>query len=350
MAYTYLPSNLPQILREAGLKVVEIDGWQRRGRPSSTGGFAPVGVLCHHTATGPSVSVSAVLNLLVRGRSDLPGPLCHLGLGRDGTVYVIAAGRANHAGQAKASGTVAAGDGNSLYIGIEAFNDGRGEPWPKEQYDAYVTLCAVLSAKVTGNSAQTVRAHKETSVTGKIDPTFAMDPFRERVAARMKAGFGGEIAMMGGATAPKGWALCQGQAVGRTDPVYARLFAIIGTTYGPGDGVNTFNLPDMRGRFPLGGGPGIDGTTRNAGWKGGQMSLTEANLPAHTHTINHDHSNASVAMRAAAGGSTAPVRGNATADGTASVNIPAYSGNSGSTGSGSVFLPPATAINYVIKL
>lgn len=180
-----LPVNLPAILRDAGLKVVELDGWQTRGRPASTGGFDPVGVLCHHTATSVKSSNADVERLLVVGRSDLPGPLCHLGLRRDGTVVVVAAGRANHAGAAKASGTVAAGDGNSLYIGIEAYNDGRGEPWPKAQMDAYATLCAVLSAKVTGSSVATVRGHKETSLKGKIDPTFDMDAFRARVAPKI---------------------------------------------------------------------------------------------------------------------------------------------------------------------
>lgn len=186
-AVSHLPATLPATLRAAGLKVVELDGWHGRGRPASTGGFDPVGVLCHHTATGPKTSDAAVLRLLVGGRSDLPGPLCNLGLGRDGTVYVIASGRANHAGKAKASGTVAAGDGNSLYIGIEAFNDGVGEPWPKVQYDAYALLCAALSAKVTGNSVNTVRAHKETSVTGKIDPRFDMDDFRRATQRQMDA-------------------------------------------------------------------------------------------------------------------------------------------------------------------
>lgn len=181
----HLPSNLPEILRAHGLKVVEVEGWRERGRPASTGTFAPVGVLCHHTATTKATSIAAVLRLLRVGRSDLPGPLCHLGLGRDGTVYIVAAGRANHAGEARSSGTVAAGDGNSLYVGIEAFNDGRGEAWPRAQYDAYVLLAAVLCVKVTGNSASTVRGHKETSVTGKIDPLFDMDVFRKRVAAKI---------------------------------------------------------------------------------------------------------------------------------------------------------------------
>lgn len=175
-----LPADLPARLRAAGLKVTEHDGWQTRGRPASTGGFAPVGVLCHHTATTKATSDAATVRLLIGGRSDLPGPLCHLGLGRDGTVHIIASGRANHAGKAKASGSVAAGDGNVLYIGIEAFNDGVGEKWPDVQYDAYVKLAAAL-CRLTGNSAATVRGHKETSVTGKIDPTFDMGAFRTRV-------------------------------------------------------------------------------------------------------------------------------------------------------------------------
>lgn len=177
-----LPANLPALLRVEGLRVVEHDGWQTRGRPGS---FTPVGVLCHHTATRATSSDAAVVRLLIGGRSDLPGPLCQIGLARDGTVHLIAAGRANHAGSAKSSGTVAAGDGNTLYIGIEAFNDGVGEKWPAAQYDAYVTLAAALCKHVTGNSAQTVRGHKETSVTGKVDPLFDMEDFRARVHAEL---------------------------------------------------------------------------------------------------------------------------------------------------------------------
>jgi hypothetical protein len=183
---TTLPHDLPARLRRHGLTVREVPGWKTRGRPASTGGFAPVGVLCHHTATGRNWTDAAVVNLLVRGRPDLPGPLSQLGLDRAGTVHIVAAGRCNHADDARASGTVAAGDGNRLYIGIEAFNDGRGEPYPAAQYAAYVRLCAALSVEVTGNSVQTVRGHKETSTSGKPDPLFDMDAFRAAVAADMK--------------------------------------------------------------------------------------------------------------------------------------------------------------------
>lgn len=181
-----LPDNMPKILRSYGLKVVVVPGWRTRGRPASTGTFNPVGVLWHHTATAISSSIAAILSLLVRGRSDLPGPLAQFGLGRDGTVYLIAAGRANHAGAAKSAGSVASGDGNSLYIGIEAFNNGVGEKWPQEQLLAYVLLSAVLSIEITGNSAKTINGHKETSITGKIDPNgIDMSWARGAVAAKI---------------------------------------------------------------------------------------------------------------------------------------------------------------------
>jgi microcystin-dependent protein len=53
-----------------------------------------------------------------------------------------------------------------------------------------------------------------------------------------------------GATVPSGWALCYGQAISRT--TYAGLFAVIGTTYGSGNGTTTFNVPDLRGRVVAG--------------------------------------------------------------------------------------------------
>ena len=58
----------------------------------------------------------------------------------------------------------------------------------------------------------------------------------------------GVIQMYAGTTPPDGWLLCDGSAVSRT--TYAALFAVIGTTYGAGDGSTTFNLPDLRGLQP----------------------------------------------------------------------------------------------------
>ena len=60
----------------------------------------------------------------------------------------------------------------------------------------------------------------------------------------------GSVQMFAGATAPTDWLLCDGTAVSRE--TFAALFNVIGTTYGDGDGSTTFNLPDFRGRLPIG--------------------------------------------------------------------------------------------------
>ncbi|MCI5058782.1 MAG: phage tail protein, partial [Flavobacteriales bacterium] len=65
----------------------------------------------------------------------------------------------------------------------------------------------------------------------------------------------GAVMPYAAAAAPTGWLLCDGSAVSRT--TYANLFALIGTTYGAGDGSTTFNVPDMQGRVPVGSGNGV---------------------------------------------------------------------------------------------
>lgn len=71
----------------------------------------------------------------------------------------------------------------------------------------------------------------------------------------------GAVTMFAGATAPNGWHLCDGSAISRID--YAALFAVIGTTYGTGNGTTTFNLPDTRGIFVKGAGTSATHTTAN---------------------------------------------------------------------------------------
>ena len=70
----------------------------------------------------------------------------------------------------------------------------------------------------------------------------------------------GILLPFGGSSSPTGWLLCDGQAVSRT--TYSDLFDIIGTTFGIGDGSSTFNVPDMRGNFPLGK-DNMGGSSRN---------------------------------------------------------------------------------------
>lgn len=100
----------------------------------------------------------------------------------------------------------------------------------------------------------------------------------------------GAVIPFAGSTAPDGWLLCYGQAVSRS--TYSALFALIGTTYGAGNGTTTFNVPDMRGRVPvaldnLGGSAASRVAAANAlNVSGGEAAhtLTAAEIPAHNHT------------------------------------------------------------------
>jgi peptidoglycan hydrolase-like protein with peptidoglycan-binding domain len=167
---------LPGVLKDAGLKVAEVDGWESRGRAEMG---AVAGVMCHHTV-GPRSGNMPSLNTLVQGRSDLPGPLSQLGLGRDGTLYVIAAGRCNHAGVGQWQGI---SDGNSRFIGIEAENTGSSDdPWPAVQIDAYQRGVAAILRRIGAGSAFCA-GHKEYALPQgrKTDPGFDMEAFRAAV-------------------------------------------------------------------------------------------------------------------------------------------------------------------------
>jgi microcystin-dependent protein len=94
-------------------------------------------------------------------------------------------------------------------------------------------------------------------------------------------GYIGEMKMFAGTFAPMDWEFCWGQQLSISQ--YNSLFAIIGTQFG-GDGITYFNLPDLRGRTPIGSGTGPGLTPRNPAEKGGveTVTLTTANMPAHT--------------------------------------------------------------------
>ncbi len=158
----------------------------------------------------------------------------------------------------------------------------------------------------------------------------------------------GQIAIVSFEFAPQGWALCQGQLL----PInqYAALFDLIGTTYG-GDGQTNFALPDLRGRVPIsqGAGPGLQDYV--LGQVGGeeQVSLTIAQIPAHTHPL----------LGQSALGSSANPTGNIWA---AQSRLSVYSSTvpdspmgSGAIGTAGGGLPhdnrsPYVTINYIIAL
>jgi len=183
----------------------------------------------------------------------------------------------------------------------------------------------------------------------------------------------GMIMPYAGTSAPSGWLLLYGQAISRT--TYSDLFAVLGTTYGSGDGSTTFNVPDLRGRTIAGqddmGGTsadrltgqsgGVDGDTLGASGGDETHTLTEAEMADHTHLLLRRET---VGGREIAvditeeEGATRAIPGKASYN-----NVTAYSlaysdsglvpniGKSGAVGSDTAHnnVQPTLILNYIIK-
>jgi hypothetical protein len=196
MATPLSADALVSALRAEGVTVVEHPGWRTNNR-NHKGSWGPVnGVVIHHTVTS---GTAATVSLCFNGRSDLPGPLCHGVIAKDGTVHLVGNGRANHAGSGDGdvlravvaeSATLPAPnekdtDGNVHFYGFECVNLGDGkDPWPEAQLDAMARASAAL-CRAHGWSVGSVIGHKEWT-SAKIDPRgFTMADFRARVATRL---------------------------------------------------------------------------------------------------------------------------------------------------------------------
>lgn len=162
-------------LRAAGLKVVEVDGWRTRGSDS----FRPKGSVDHHTA-GARTGNAPSLRICINGRTGLPGPLCNVLVGRDNTCYVIAAGKANHAGSGGWRGL----SGNSSVYGVERENVGTSaEPWRPDQTEAAVRIHAALLRGTANPDPSLVCGHREWAPGRKSDAhSIDYRNFRTRVA------------------------------------------------------------------------------------------------------------------------------------------------------------------------
>ena len=168
-------SNLANVLRAAGLTVVETPGWATRGYAGQD--LTEIrGVLYHHTATASArntLTGAPTLQMTLNGRSDLAGPLCNITFGRDGTVYLVAAGVANHAGRGSAPG-IPKDTGNHYLIGIEMESSGVAPwDWTLDQIRVAPHLGAAIERAYLQGIPEDMRlqlGHKEYSSEGKIDP------------------------------------------------------------------------------------------------------------------------------------------------------------------------------------
>ena len=170
-------TGLPAALARRGLQVEVVPGWQTRGSSA----FAPRGAVCHWTA-GPRTGDRPSLNVVVNGRPGVPGPLANVFLTRGGVAIVVAAGRANHAGEGGWRGLV----GNSTVFGTEAENSGGGE-WTDAQRRAYPRINAAY-ADLGGFGVEMICGHSEWT-SRKIDiRDWDMPAMRAQVAAVIAGG------------------------------------------------------------------------------------------------------------------------------------------------------------------
>lgn len=183
-----------------------------------------------------------------------------------------------------------------------------------------------------------------------------------QIAAAMPTG---TVLPFAGSEAPPGFLLCDGAAVSRVE--YAELFAVVAISFGGGDGVNTFNVPDLRSRLPMGAGQGPGLSSHELAETGGEEAhaLTVGELASHTHGATSAQAAHKHRMQASAGIAAADLR---TATGfagwsngaygfTDGVNLveastPAITTTVDAAGSGTAHntLPPFLALNWIIKI
>lgn len=159
----------------------------------------------------------------------------------------------------------------------------------------------------------------------------------------------GVILPFAGSSAPAGFVMCFGTALSRTSQ--ANLFSVIGTTYGAGDGSTTYNVPDFRGRTPIGSGAGVGLTTRSLGGQLGEENhtLILSEIPQHQHVVPRDGRTPSGIDGTGAGsesGGTPDNVGNSTGGYPWRTLVnDVYSGGNGAHNT----MQPSLVVNFIIK-
>jgi hypothetical protein len=182
--------GIPERLKAKGVPYKLCSGWESRGSSS----FDPLGFVRHHTAgAGPSAGKTPSLQTCIYGRSDLAGPLCniYLSYGPNPFVYVVAAGRANHAGTPD-GGSYKGMTGNTTSWGFEIEHPGT-YPLAGDQLEIAAAACAAI---IDGTCDQSmVCDHKEWAPSRKIDLATSPSPgaFRSRVAYYLDNTYGGVV-------------------------------------------------------------------------------------------------------------------------------------------------------------
>lgn len=200
----------------------EVEGWRKRNR-NHVGAWGPVhGLLLHHT--GDDAADRVDLRLVVDGHAGLAGPLAQFGCDDEGVIWLVACGRANHAGGGDSrvlravieesyvdrpprprehTGSAGATDGNDNFYGVETFYSGTAAPNVRARRSLVLLAAAVCDHH--GWTEKSVIGHKEWS-SWKTDPgRMNMVRFRERVARRLREGPPGEVEWTSPSADLAGW-------------------------------------------------------------------------------------------------------------------------------------------------
>jgi len=222
------------------------------------------------------------------------------------------------------------------------------------EFDTEFNAIAVAVASKADSSSPALSGTPTTptAVAGTNNTQIASTAFVQ--TAVNSAVITGEMKMWPTSSAPAGYLLCDGSAVSRT--VYAALYAVLGTTFGSGDGVNTFNLPNFRNRMPIGA-----GDLYSTGGTGGSKDAT---VVSHSHGVNittgaggdHNHSInlpfVTTNQKYSGGGQGFFGEGTGTyTTANAGTHTHSVTGTTDLTGSSATNanLPPYLAVNFIIK-
>lgn len=208
--------------------------------------------------------------------------------------------------------------------------------------DELVAISGAIASKADKSSPTfTGTPAAPTASAGTSTTQIATTAFAMTAAANTSPS--GEIRMWPTATAPTGFLLCSGANVSRT--IYAALFAVIGETFGAGDGTTTFTLPNFKNRMPIGSGD-LYTVAATGGSKDAVVVSHTHTDSGHTHSFKGNSTGGGSDYYAATGGSlsnTGPITAaSSVVSGTANISTTGVSGTNAN-------LPPYLSIYFIIK-
>lgn len=204
------------------------------------------------------------------------------------------------AAQTQVDWAVATTDGLSVYVEGVRLTQGTGaNQWQKAPAPNELTRIILGSTYPSGTKITGVQNEPAGAISNPLakDENLADVPDKAQARANLdvfskaearQLAPAGQVAHFARNTAPSGWLKANGAAVSRT--AYADLFAAIGTSFGAGDGFNTFNLPDLRGEFlrAWDDGRGVDAGRSFASWQKGSLQTVDSTQSIFTVTGLYD--------------------------------------------------------------